>query len=186
MNVDQMYDRIEELLDEGKPSLIGGTVKVNADEIRALIKEIRLKAPEELAQARRIAAERKDILAAANEAAEAKIKEAEKIAEKIASEHEITLKAKAVANEIITEAKAQAAEIIEKARASSNDIIDNAQKWAMDMRSSASEFVENIMAESEEILEEGYRDFANNLEKVRNARRQLKNASIKKGVLPKE
>ena len=32
MNVDQMYDRIEELLDEGKPSPIGGTVKVNADE----------------------------------------------------------------------------------------------------------------------------------------------------------
>ena len=183
MNVDQMYDRIEELLDEGKPSLIGGTVKVNADEIRALIKEIRLKAPEELAQARRIAAAAGHT-AAANEAAEAKIK-AEKIAEKIVSDRNHP-KGKAVANEIITEAKAQAAEIIEKARASSNDIIDNAQKWAMDMRSSASEFVENIMAESEEILEEGYRDFANNLEKVRNARRQLKNASIKKGVLPKE
>ena len=55
----------------------------------------------------------------------------------------------------------------------------------MDMRSSASEFVESIMTESDEILEEAYKDFAKNLEKVRLPAGSLKRVN-QKGVLPKE
>ena len=39
MNVDQMYDRIEELLDEGKPSLFGGNTKVNARRFARLLRK---------------------------------------------------------------------------------------------------------------------------------------------------
>ena len=182
MSVEDLLNKIEDLLEEGKGSLLGGgKVKVDAEAIRSIISEIRISMPDEVIQARKIAAERKVILSQASDAAELKIKQAEIQARKLVEEHEITKNAEVNAQEIINEAKRQAAELVEKAKANSNEIVSNAQKWAAELRNGASTFVETIMNESDEILSQSIDDFSKSLNKVRIASQQLKSATAKNG-----
>ncbi len=182
MSVEDLLNKIEDLLEEGKGSLLGGgKVKVDADAIRAIIAEIRISMPDEVIQARKIAAERKVILSQASDAAELKIKQAEIQARKMVEEHEITKNAEVNAQEIINEAKRQAAELVDKAKENSNEIIQNAQKWSADLRASASTFVETIMNESDEILSQSIDEFSKSLNKVRIASQQLRTATSKNG-----
>lgn len=180
MNVEDLLNQIEDLLEEGKTSLIGGgKVKVDADAIRSIVSDIRVNMPDEVIQARKIAAERKVILSQASDAAELKIKQAEIQARKMVEEHEITKNAEINARDIINDAKRQAAELIEKAKENSNEIVENAQRWSADLRAGASNFVETIMAESDEILAKSIEDFSKSLNKVRIASQQLKSATAK-------
>ena len=180
MNVEDLLNQIEDILEEGKGSLMGGgKVKVDAEAIRSIISDIRINMPDEVIQARKIAAERKVILAQASDAAELKIKQAEIQARKMIEENEITKNAQIHAAEIINDAKGQAVDIIEKAKASSNEITENAQKWANDLRSSASNFVETIMGESDEILSRSIDEFSKSLNKVRVASQQLRAITVK-------
>lgn len=181
MNVEDLLNQIEDILEEGKHSLVGGgKVKVDGEAIRSIISDIRINMPDEILQARKIAAERKVILSQASDAAELKIKQAEIQAKKMVEEHEITKNAQIHGAEIIADAKNQAADIIEKAKANSNEIVDNAQKWATDLRNGASTFVDTIMSESDEILAQSVEDFTKNLNKVRIASQQLKSVTVKK------
>ncbi|MBR0510273.1 MAG: hypothetical protein IJJ85_09155 [Clostridia bacterium] len=180
MKVDDLLAQMEDLIEEGKPSLVGGgKIKVDADAMRSIIADIKVNMPDEVIQARKIAAERKVILSAASDAAELKIKQAEIQARKLVEENEITKNAELNAAEIINEAKRQAAELIEKAKANSNEIITNAQNWAQELRSSASMFVDTIMNESDEILATSIEEFSKSLNKVRIASQQLKSATAK-------
>ena len=183
MNVEDLLNQIEDILEEGKHSLVGGgKVKVDAEAIRSIISDIRINMPDEVIQARKIAAERKVILSQASEAAELKVKQSEIQARKMIEENETTKNAQIHAAEIINDAKAQAADIIEKAKASSNEITENAQKWANDLRAGASDFVDTIMSESDEILAQSIEDFTKSLNKVRIATQQLKSVSAKKNA----
>ncbi len=182
MSVEDLLNKIEDLLEEGKGSLLGGgKVKVDAEAIRSIISEIRINMPDEVIQARKIAAERKVILSQASDAAELKIKQAEIQARKLVEEHEITKNAEVNAQDIINEAKRQATELVEKAKANSNEIVSNAQKWAAELRNGASTFVETIMSESDEILSQSIDEFSKSLNKVRIASQQLKSATAKNG-----
>lgn len=181
MNVDALIDQILDILEEGKHSVFGGSyVKVDADRIRTILEDIRINMPDEVIQARKIAAERKEILSKASDSADFKIKQAEIQANKMIEESEITKQAHIKAQEIVGDAKKQAAEIIEKAKASSNEIVENAKKWVGDFRESARVYVETIMNESDEILEKSIADFTKSLNKVRIASQQLENAMAKK------
>jgi len=180
MSVEDLLNQIEDILEEGKGSLLGGgKIKVDAEAIRSLISEIRISMPDEVIQARKIAAERKVILSQASDAAELKIKQAEIQARKLVEEHEITKTAEVNAQEILNEAKRQASELVEKAKANSNEIVSNAQKWAAELRNGASTFVDTIMNESDEILSDSIEDFKKSLNKVRIASQQLKSATKK-------
>lgn len=181
MSVEDLLNQIEDILEEGKKSLVGGgKVKVDAEAIRSIISDIRISMPDEVIQARKIAAERKVILNQASDAAELKIKQAEIQARKLVEENEITKAAELKASEIIADARKQSADLIEKAKANSNEIVDNAQKWAADLRNGASGFVDTIMSESDEILSKSIEDFTKSLNKVRIASQQLKSATAKK------
>ena len=180
MNVEDLLNQIEDILEEGKSTLMGGgKVKVDAEAIRSIISDIRINMPDEVIQARKIAAERKVILAQASDAAELKIKQADIQARKMIEENEITKNAQIHAAEIINDAKTQAVDIIEKAKASSNEITENAQKWANDLRAGASNFVETIMGETDEILAQSIEEFNKSLNKVRIASQQLKSVTVK-------
>jgi len=179
MSVETLLDQIGELLEEGRATLMGGKTKVDAEAIRQAIDEIRLQMPEEVIQARKIAAERKDILIKAQNAAEEIIRDADKEAAKRVEAHEITKGARDAAADIMTTAKNKGNEIINKARSDADEIVEKAKQWSTDMRTSASEFVDTIMRESDEILSEGIDDFNKALDNVRRARSQLKSATQK-------
>ncbi len=178
-SIEDLLGQIEDILEEGKRSLVGDKVRVDAESIRSIIADIKINMPDEVIQARKIAAERKVILAQAQDAADRKIGQAEIQARKLIEEHEITRNAQANAAEIVADAKKQAAEIIERAKANSNEIVDNAQKWATELRNGATSFVDTIMGESDEILSQSIEDFTKSLNKVRIASQQLKSATTK-------
>ncbi|MCL2514078.1 MAG: hypothetical protein FWF08_09260 [Oscillospiraceae bacterium] len=180
MSVETILEHMEDLIEEGKATLVGGKTKVDADALREDIQEIRLQMPDEIIQARKIAAERKEILIAAQKSAEDIIHQAEAEARRLVDAHEITSTARVTAADIISESRTQATDIIDKAKSDSNEIIENANKWSKDIRTSAGEFVDTIMRESDEILSEGIEAFTKELEDIRKARQQLKNASVKK------
>lgn len=180
-NVEDLLNQIEDILEEGKHSLVGGgKVKVDAEAIRSIISDIRINMPDEVIQARKIAAERKVILSQAADTADLKIRQAEVQANKLVEESEITKSANIRASEIIAEAKEQATDIIEKAKANSNEIVENAQKWSSDLRANATSFIDTIMNESDEILAQSIEDFTKSLNKVRIASQQLKTVNAKK------
>ena len=92
MNVEDLLNQIEDLLEEGKSGLLGGgKVKVDAEAIRSIINDIRINMPDEVIQARKIAAVRKVLLAQASDAAELKVKQADIQARKMIEESEITM-----------------------------------------------------------------------------------------------
>ncbi len=194
MSVEDLLSQIEDLLDDGKPSLMGsGKVKVDSDSIRRLLEDIRLEMPEEVKQARKIAAERKMILDKAQSQAAARIKQGEVLASqmveetsitKLAHEHAAQLKAEAEAEaeQIVAEARSQAADIIEKAKANYTEIVNNAQKWSTDLRTGASNFVDTIIGDTENILVEGINNFNSSLNKIRIVQQQLENVPSKKAA----
>lgn len=182
MNYEEIIEKIEDILDEGKPSVMGGgtKIKVDGDAIRECLQELSSSVPAEIIQARKIAAERREILQEARNMSEKMGQDARALAAKLTDEHEITRNAKEESSRIINEARVSADDIIEKANASANQITENAKKWSFSMRSSASEFVNNILDECEDYLSKDIEHYTRSLDDVRNAASKLKNIAVKK------
>lgn len=112
MTIESLLDEIEIILEEGKTVPFTSNLLVDAAAIKTAIEDIRLNMPDELMQARKIASERKEILAGAQDNADKIIEKAHLRAKEIISEDEIT-----------RGAEAQAAEILQQARANANEIV---------------------------------------------------------------
>ena len=176
--VEDLLAKIEDLLDEGSHSIMGGgKVKVDPDAVRALIADIRVNYDDEVIQARRIAAERKVILTKASDAADLKIQQAEIKARKLVEENEIVKKAEVRAQEIVNDANRQGTEIVDHAKEEAVRLTQEAQQWAARIKKSASTFVDTIMEESDQILAKSIDDFTKSLNKVRIASQHLKSAT---------
>ena len=68
MNYEEIIEKIEDILEDGKPSFGGGgKIKVDGDAISECLKELSSSIPKENIQARKIVAERREILQAAQE-----------------------------------------------------------------------------------------------------------------------
>lgn len=175
MTIESLIDEIEKTLEDGKSVPFTSNLLVDAAAIKTAIEDIRLSMPDELMQARKIASERKEILASAQDNADKIIEKAHIRAKEIISEDEITRGAEAQAAEIMQQARAAANEIVEQARASATELTEQARNWSREMRSSASEYVENIVGIADETL-------TNSLNEVRRARQHLRAASQSKRI----
>lgn len=173
MTIENLLDEIETILEEGKSVPFTSNLLVDSAAIKTAIEDIRLNMPDELMQARKIASERKEILAGAQENADKIIEKAHMRAKEIISEDEITRGAEAQAAEIMQQARAAANEIVEQARASAAELTEQARNWSKEMRSSASEYVESIVAVADETL-------TNSVNEIRRARQHLRAASQSK------
>ena len=175
MTIESLLEEIEVILEEGKSVPFTSNLLVDSAAIKTAIEDIRLNMPDELMQARKIASERKEILAGEQDSADKIIEKAHLRAKEIISEDEITRGAEAQAAEILANARAQATEIVEQARASATELTEQARNWSKEMRQSASEYVESIVAVADEAL-------TNSVNEIRRARQHLKAASQSKRV----
>ena len=175
MTIENLLEEIENILDEGKTVPFTSNLLVDAQAIKTAIEDIRLNMPDELMQARKIASERKEILAGAQDNADKIIEKAHLRAKEIISEDEITRGAEAQAAEILQQARQNATEIVEQARQSATELTEQARNWAKEMRTSASEYVESIVAVADETL-------TNSVNEIRRARQHLRAASQSKRV----
>ena len=101
MEIFTLLETLEEMLENSKAIPFSNKGVINKEEMLEIIKEIRLKLPEELKQAKWVKEERQRILVEAQKEADDIVKEAENRIISMIDEHEITRKAYEQKAEII-------------------------------------------------------------------------------------
>lgn len=140
--IEQIIEEIEEYIDSCKFQPLSTTkIIVNKDQMDELLRELRMKTPDEIKRYQKIIANKDAILADAQSKAENMLEEAHIQTTELVSEHEIMQQAYAQANEIVMAASEQA-----------QQILDNATSDANDIRIGAMQYTDDIMANAENIL----------------------------------
>ncbi len=133
MELLDLLEQLEDIVDNGvNIPLSGGKCLLDRESILELIQEIRLKLPDDIKAAKRIADEKLRIMAEAQQEAENIIKNAESRIAALVDENEITKKAY------------EQAEVI----------ISNTKKNAREIRLGTREYADSILNKVEEILED--------------------------------
>ena len=145
MEIFTLLETLEEMLENSRAIPFSNKWVIDKEEMLEIIKEIRLKLPDELKQAKWVKEERQRILVEAQKEADDIVKEAENRIISMIDEHEITRKA-----------YEQKAEIIETANEMSREISKGTKDYA-----------DNVLMELEATLEEA-------LKTIQNNRRELK------------
>ena len=145
MEIFTLLETLEEMLEASKSIPFSTKGIINKEEMLEIIKEIRLKLPDELKQAKWVKEERQRILVEAQKEADDIVKEAENRIISMIDEHEITRKA-----------YEQKAEIIETANEMSREISKGTKDYA-----------DSILLNIENALQ-------NALETIQNNRKELK------------
>ena len=140
--IEQLIDELEEYIESCKPKLFSNSeIIVNKDEIDELLRELRMKTPDEIKRYQKIISNKEAILNDARTKAEALINEATIHTNELISEHEIMQQAYAQANEVVTQAAQQAQDILDKAIIEANNL-----------RMQAAQYTEDRLAELESII----------------------------------
>lgn len=121
--IEQLIDELEEYIESCKPKFMSSSeIIVNKDEIDELLRELRMKTPDEIKRYQKIISNKEAILNDARAKAEALINETNIKTNELISEHEIMQQAYAQANEVVTMASRQAQEILDKATIEANEL----------------------------------------------------------------
>ena len=145
MEIFTLLEELEDLLEKSKNLPFSHKTLVDKEEILEIIKEIRLKLPDELKQAKWIKEERQRILVEAQNEADEIIKEAENRIISMIDEHEIT----------------------KKAYEKKVEIIETANEMSREIKSGTEEYADNVLAGIEVALEDA-------LKVIKNNRKELK------------
>jgi len=154
--IEQLIDEIEEYIDSCKyQPLSSSKIIVNKEEIDELLRELRMKTPEEIKRYQKIISNKEAILNDAKAKAEALINEATVHTNELISEHEIMRQAYEQANEVVTMASHQAQEIL-----------DNATLEANSVRAAAMQYMDDMLAHLENIIVSTTNTAVNNYENL--------------------
>lgn len=145
MEIFTLLENLEDILSGGTKVPLSSKVLVDADELREILEEIRLKLPDELKQARWVKEERQRILEDAHKEADDIVKEAETRIISMIDDHEIT----------------------RQAMAQKEEIIESANKVSKEISMGTREYADALLERLEEILKE-------TLDVIHNNRKELK------------
>ena len=121
--IEQIIEEIEEYVDSCRFQPLSTTkIVVNKEELEELLRELRLKTPDEIKRYQKIISNKDAILADAQAKADGIIASAETRAKELVSQHEVMQQAYAQANETISRANQQAAGILDSATQDANNI----------------------------------------------------------------
>jgi cell division septum initiation protein DivIVA len=142
--IEQLIDEIEDYIDSCKYKAFStDTILVNKAEIDDLLRELRMKTPEEIQKYKKIVSNTEAIISDAKQKAQDIINNATVQTNELVSEHQIMQQAYAQANEIVDMATQQAQEIL-----------DNATIEANNVKAAAMEYTDNILANLENIIKQ--------------------------------
>ena len=140
--IEQLIDELEEYIDSCKPKFMSNSeIIVNKDEVDELLRELRMKTPDEIKRYQKIISNKEAILNDAKAKAEALINEATIQTNELISEHQIMQQAYEQANIVVAQAAQQA-----------QDILDKATMEANELRMQAAQYTEDRLAELEAIV----------------------------------
>jgi len=154
--IEQLIDELDDYIEGCKYVSLSSTyIKVNKEEIQELIRDLRMKTPDEIKRYQKIISNKEAILNDARSKAEALINEAAIHTNELVSEHEI-----------MQQAHAQAQEIVELASVRAQEIIDRATIEANEMRAAAIGYTDANLGGMEDILTHSIDIAAVNYEKL--------------------
>lgn len=158
--IEQIIEEIEEYVDSCKFQPLSTTkIVVNKEEIEELLRELRLKTPDEIKRYQKIISNKDAILEDAQNKADAIVADAQAKAAELVQQHEIMQKAYMQANETINAANKQAQEIMDNAQQESNAIRLSAITYTDEMLASIQSVVDTTLNDAGE----KYRSFIDNL-----------------------
>ena len=140
MELFTLLETLEEMLENSKTVPFSGKAIIEKEEMLDIIKEIRIKLPDELKQAKWVKEERQRILVEAQKEAEDIVKEAENRIISMIDEHEITRKA--------YEQKAQ--------------IIETANEMSREISKGTKDYADNLLGNIEVVLGDALKMIQNN------------------------
>jgi len=147
--IEQVIAEIEEYIDSCKFQPLSTTkIVVNKDEIDELLRELRLKTPDEIKKYQKIIANKDAILNDAKDRADAMIAEATVHITELVSEHEI-----------MQQAYKEASAVVEQAQQQAQDILNAATNDANNLRAGAMQYTDEILANVQSILTNGMDNF---------------------------
>jgi len=159
MEIFTLFDTLEDILDKSKKLPFTDKSIIEKEEILEIMKEIRLKLPDELKQAKWIKEERGRIIAEAQKEADDIVKEAENRIIAMIDEHEIT----------------------KKAYEQKTKIIETANEMSREMSKGTKDYADNILGDIEttiinlsETITNVESTIQNALDTIKNNRSELK------------
>lgn len=149
--IEQLIDEIEDYIDGCKYQALSKTnIIVNKEEIDELLRELRMKTPDEIKRYQKIITNKEAILNDARAKAEALIQDATVQTNELINEHEIMQQAYAQANETISNANKQAQQILDEATIDANNIRMGAIAYTDDMLANMEQILSSAINESGE------------------------------------
>lgn len=158
--IEQLIDEIEEYIESCKYQPLSNTkIVVNKEEIDELLRELRMKTPDEIKRYQKIISNKEAILNDARTKAEALINDATVHTNELINEHEIMQQAYAQANEVVTLATHQAQEVLDNATMDANNVRAAAMQYTDEMLAN----LENLLLQTVNMTTAHYESFVNNL-----------------------
>lgn len=172
--IEQVINELEEYISSCKAIPLSSKIAVNKDEIEDLIRELRLKTPDEIKKYQKLISNKDAILADAKEQAEQMIKAAQIHTDELVNEHEIMQKAYEQANSYIEDARTQAQQILDKAVTDANNIRMGAIRYTDEMLANLQVLIEHSQEDIRVKYESLMGAFAKNLNIVVSNRKELR------------
>ncbi len=163
--IEQLIDEIETYIDNCKYKAFStDVIMVNKVEIDDLLRELRLKTPEEIKRYQKIISNKEAILNDAKQKAQELLNNAAVQTNELISEHQIMQQAYAQANEIVEIATKQAQEILDNATIQANSVKASAMEYTDNILAN----LENVLKQSIEISTKDYNALVNDLREIDN------------------
>ena len=159
--IEQIIEVIEEYVDSCKFQPLSSTkIVVNKEELEELLRELRMKTPDEIKRYQKIISNKDAILADAQSKADAIIADAKTQAQQMVTESEVMQQAYAQSNELLENTNQQAQEIMDNATTDANNIRMGALQYTDEMLAN----LEKIMSHTIDAAGEKYNTFINSIQ----------------------
>ncbi len=159
--IEQIIEEIEEYIDGCKFQALSSTkIVVNKEELEEMLRELRMKTPDEIKRYQKIISNKDAILADAQAKADQIIADAQAKADKIVSESEVMQKALEQSNRLIEQTNQQAQEIVDNATTDANNIRVSAIAYTDEMLDN----LEKIMGHTLDSAGTRYTNFINSIQ----------------------
>ena len=140
--IEQIIEEIEEYVDSCKFQPLSSTkIVVNKEELEELLRELRMKTPDEIKRYQKIISNKDAILADAQAKSDAMILDAQTQTQQMVTE-----------SEVMQQAYAQSEELLEKTNQQAQEILDNATNDANNIRMSALQYTDEMLENLEKIM----------------------------------
>ena len=177
--IEQLIDEIEDYIDSCKYQPLSKTnIIVNKEEIDELLRELRMKTPDEIKRYQKIISNKEAILNDARSKAEALIKDATVQTTELINEHEIMQQAYAQANEVVRMATMQAQDILNTATSEANGVRTSAMQYLDDMLANLESAMTATLATTTEHYESFYNTINGYNETVKANRAELRPVQV--------